>query len=233
MDATEAEQDTAATAAADADTPTPDDTAATPDDTTGDGWVGPQEAAATQGVSVRTIERRARDGRLHRRYRHGRPEIWMGEGDPPATRRVAGDIPSDTPVGPGDTMTALVPEATATTTLATFADRIATVAEADARRSRLSARVAWAAAAVLAHAGLRPDELVGADAVPRPKPAPDMVLEGCRRFGLRTDQAVMVGDSRFDQQAAAAAEVAFIGYRRGEGSLAELLELPARLGLAD
>ena len=88
-----------------------------------------------------------------------------------------------------------------------------------------------AARAMLTRAGLCPDELVGADAVPRAKPAPDMVLEACRRLGVEPAQAVMIGDSDFDLQAAMGAEVDFIPYRRGEGSLTELAQLPARLGL--
>jgi HAD superfamily hydrolase (TIGR01549 family) len=87
------------------------------------------------------------------------------------------------------------------------------------------------ARAVLKHAGLSPTELVGADAVARAKPAPDMVLEACRRLGVEPSQAVMVGDSEFDERAAAAAEVVFIPYRRGGGALAELAQLPGLLGL--
>ena len=88
-----------------------------------------------------------------------------------------------------------------------------------------------AARAVLAHAGLEPDTVVGPDSVPRSKPAPDMVFEACRRLAVGVDQAVMVGDSPFDQQAAAAAGVAFVRYRAGEGSLDRLSGLPPLLGL--
>ena len=88
-----------------------------------------------------------------------------------------------------------------------------------------------AARAVLARAGLEPDELVGADAVDSPKPAPDMVLEACRLLAVEAGHAVMIGDSAFDRQAAAGAGVAFVPYRSGEGTLQELSGLPGVLGL--
>lgn len=89
-----------------------------------------------------------------------------------------------------------------------------------------------AARAVLEHAGLEPDVLVGADAVPRSKPAPDMVVEACRRLGVDAAEVVMVGDSEFDRQAARAARVAFVHYQVGEGTLQALDRLPGLLGLS-
>jgi HAD superfamily hydrolase (TIGR01509 family) len=62
------------------------------------------------------------------------------------------------------------------------------------------------------------DAVVAAGDVPRPKPAPDMVLAACRRLGAATAETVLLGDSRFDEEAARAAEVKFVHYdvRRNE-----------------
>jgi HAD superfamily hydrolase (TIGR01509 family) len=51
--------------------------------------------------------------------------------------------------------------------------------------------------------------VVGCDEVPRSKPAPDGVLEACRRLGVKPSEALLVGDSRFDEGAAKAAGVDF------------------------
>jgi phosphoglycolate phosphatase/AHBA synthesis associated protein len=67
------------------------------------------------------------------------------------------------------------------------------------------------ARAVLAAARLAPDALVGGTDVPRPKPAPDMVLRACERLAVAPPAAIMIGDSRFDREAAAAAGVRFVG----------------------
>lgn len=56
--------------------------------------------------------------------------------------------------------------------------------------------------------------VVGPDDVGhRSKPAPDMLLEACRRLGVRPDEAMMVGDSDFDEAAALAARVPFVRFR--------------------
>lgn len=72
----------------------------------------------------------------------------------------------------------------------------------------------------LALAGLKRHfaTVVGSDQVARSKPAPDMVLEACRRLEVSPPEAIVVGDSRFDQEAARAAGAAFILFR----SFAEL-----------
>lgn len=70
------------------------------------------------------------------------------------------------------------------------------------------------AAQLLALARIRPDTLVGGTDVPRAKPAPDMLFEACRRLAVQPSEALMVGDSRFDHDAAKAAGVRFVGYRR-------------------
>jgi phosphoglycolate phosphatase-like HAD superfamily hydrolase len=45
-----------------------------------------------------------------------------------------------------------------------------------------------------------------------------LVRLAARRLALPLDQCVLVGDSRFDEEAARAAPTAFLGYRYGEGS---------------
>jgi HAD superfamily hydrolase (TIGR01509 family) len=51
--------------------------------------------------------------------------------------------------------------------------------------------------------------VVGCDEVPRSKPAPDGVLEACRRLGVVPEDALLIGDSRFDEGAAQSAGVPF------------------------
>ena len=55
--------------------------------------------------------------------------------------------------------------------------------------------------------------LITADDVRRPKPAPDMLRAACRRLDVRLDQALFVGDTSTDEQAARRAGCRFIGYR--------------------
>ncbi|MBI5508793.1 MAG: HAD family hydrolase [Deltaproteobacteria bacterium] len=73
--------------------------------------------------------------------------------------------------------------------------------------------------------------LGGADAG-RPKPAPDLLRRACERFGVPPAAALMVGDSRFDREAAAAAGVAFVGMGtiEAEARIASLGELMPLLG---
>src|SRR6185369_15530813 len=47
------------------------------------------------------------------------------------------------------------------------------------------------------------------------KPDPAVVRLAARRIGLPLEDCVLVGDSRYDEEAAAAAPVAFRGYRYG------------------
>jgi AHBA synthesis associated protein len=54
--------------------------------------------------------------------------------------------------------------------------------------------------------------VVGCDQVAASKPAPDMVLEACRRLGVRPAEALVVGDSRFDEGAAKAAGTDFVWF---------------------
>ena len=88
------------------------------------------------------------------------------------------------------------------------------------------------ASEILVCAGLALDAVVGGTDVPRPKPAPDMVLEACRRLGVASREALVVGDSRYDREAAAGARVHFVGLRLdGDARLDQLAALPALLGL--
>jgi phosphoglycolate phosphatase/AHBA synthesis associated protein len=70
---------------------------------------------------------------------------------------------------------------------------------------------------VLGFAGLEPDVLVGGTDVARGKPAPDMVLEALKLLDVSSHEAVLIGDSHFDRDAAAAAQVRFIPYSIEDG----------------
>lgn len=85
---------------------------------------------------------------------------------------------------------------------------------------------------LLAAARLEPQALVGGTDVPRPKPAPDMVLRACVLLGVPPSEAVMIGDSVFDRDAAAAAGTRFVGLRTdGERRIERLEALPRLLGV--
>ena len=82
------------------------------------------------------------------------------------------------------------------------------------------------AGSILASAGLELDTIVGGTDVARGKPAPDMVLEACRRLRVTPGEALVVGDSRYDREAAAAAKVRFVGLRiDGDRRIEALREL--------
>ena len=49
------------------------------------------------------------------------------------------------------------------------------------------------------------------DRVVHAKPAPDLVLLACRELGVAPAEAVLVGDSRYDREAARAAGAGFVG----------------------
>lgn len=65
---------------------------------------------------------------------------------------------------------------------------------------------------MLAAADLPAPLVVGAGRELRDKPAPDLVLRALARLGVDPSEAVLVGDSRYDRDAAAAAGVGFVGY---------------------
>jgi HAD superfamily hydrolase (TIGR01509 family) len=82
------------------------------------------------------------------------------------------------------------------------------------------------AKSILASAGLELDAVVGGTDVPRGKPAPDMVLAACRALGVEPRAAIVVGDSRYDRDAAGAAKVRFVGVRfDGDARIERLREL--------
>lgn len=85
---------------------------------------------------------------------------------------------------------------------------------------------------ILTSAGLAPDFVVGLQDGIRGKPWPDMVLRALELTGAGPSDAIVVGDSRFDQQAAAAAGVRFVGLQRDGDerieNLADLLRLAAQ-----
>ena len=70
------------------------------------------------------------------------------------------------------------------------------------------ATVAWD---MVKRAGGTPDLVVGGTDVPRPKPAPDMVWRACELLGTPAGEALVVGDSRYDREAARAAGTRFAG----------------------
>ena len=77
----------------------------------------------------------------------------------------------------------------------------------------------------VAGAGLVPDLVVGTGRL-APKPAPDMLLEACARLRLEPCEALFVGDTRFDRDAARAACIPFVGLGiAGDRSLARLGDL--------
>ena len=68
--------------------------------------------------------------------------------------------------------------------------------------------------------------------IPRPKPYPDMLQKVLSHFGIGSDQALYVGDSQVDAEAAFAAKVPFVAYRNEDlptpyhiGNLKELEKL--------
>jgi HAD superfamily hydrolase (TIGR01509 family) len=58
------------------------------------------------------------------------------------------------------------------------------------------------------------DVTVGAERGLQPKPSPDIVLRACDLLQVQPQEALLVGDSAFDEKAAQAAKVPFVGFRR-------------------
>ena len=70
------------------------------------------------------------------------------------------------------------------------------------------------------------DAVVGPDAQVRSKPAPDLLERAMQLVGANRDLTWMVGDSRYDREAAAAARVRFIGLRTdGDERIERLVDL--------
>jgi len=72
---------------------------------------------------------------------------------------------------------------------------------------------------------------VGAQDVPRPKPSPDMLLHCLAHFRMLPTEAVYVGDSETDHQAALAASVPFIGFGAASAAPRRILHLRELLAL--
>jgi phosphoglycolate phosphatase-like HAD superfamily hydrolase len=60
-------------------------------------------------------------------------------------------------------------------------------------------------------AGLDPDRIVGSSDVELPKPAPDMLVRASELLEVPIDSTWMIGDSRYDLEAAKSAGVFFVG----------------------
>ncbi len=78
---------------------------------------------------------------------------------------------------------------------------------------------------LLNHAGLAKffSSFATADMVTLSKPAPDLLYLALRELNFAASSALMVGDSRYDRQAAAAAGVFFVGYRQAGDERIECL----------
>ncbi|RIY02159.1 phosphoglycolate phosphatase [Aureimonas flava] len=134
--------------------------------------------------------------------------------------------------------------ATELTTLnAGATDAVRLLAERNIALGVVTNKPAAETADILAHFGLadRMAVVVGGDAGPRKKPAPDLLIHACRQLGIEPGEALFVGDSENDVEAAQAAGMAVVAMRGGytatgiEALGADLVldrldEMPARLG---
>jgi HAD superfamily hydrolase (TIGR01549 family) len=69
-----------------------------------------------------------------------------------------------------------------------------------------------------------------ADQVSRPKPAPDIILHALRTLNADPAETWVVGDSKFDREAAEAAKTFFVGLGTdGDLRIEQLRELPSRV----
>ena len=85
------------------------------------------------------------------------------------------------------------------------------------------------ARSMLEKVALSPSYIIGGDEVVSAKPAPDMLFLACELLGVSISEVVLVGDSRFDVEAAFAAGICSIGVNgiHGDysiGTLHSLLE---------
>ena len=78
--------------------------------------------------------------------------------------------------------------------------------------------------------------VIGRRADQRPKPAPDGLLAACEALGMAPGRAVMIGDSLWDLEAAAAAGTSFVGVPTRAGAMPAITvvapDLIAAVGLA-
>ena len=91
--------------------------------------------------------------------------------------------------------------------------------DADIHRGVVTNTPTLLARDILAWAGLIGliDTTAGASAAHASKPAPDLVLLACEDLQIDPRLALVVGDSRFDAEAAAAARAQFLGFRSQQG----------------
>lgn len=94
-------------------------------------------------------------------------------------------------------------------------DTFVQLRDADIRRGVVTNTPTFLARDVLAWAGLigLVDVTVGAGDGVVSKPAPDMILQASQVLELQPAEVLVVGDSVFDERAAKAARVRFLGYR--------------------
>ena len=80
---------------------------------------------------------------------------------------------------------------------------------------------------MLEAASLIPNAVVGGSDVAAPKPAPDIIFRACEVLGVEPWDALVVGDSAYDKQAAAAAGAPFagVGGLQGNYTLTELRQV--------
>ena len=97
------------------------------------------------------------------------------------------------------------------------------------RRALVTNTVGPLASAILEHAGLTPwlEAFATADRVAEAKPAPDLLLLACRELNVLPSRALMIGDSKFDREAAHRAGISFAGFGglSGDRTLRSLREL--------
>ena len=77
--------------------------------------------------------------------------------------------------------------------------------------------------------------VIGGDEVANAKPAPDMLFLACDLLNVSTADVVLIGDSRFDVEAAAAAGICSIGVNgiHGDYSIDTMGELLEKLSEID
>ena len=114
---------------------------------------------------------------------------------------------------------AAIPGSTAMPGLAEVWERTATVP-----RAVVTLLTEHVTRRVLAHHGVAGSDrvpVIGRDAGRRPKPAPDGLLAACASLGVPPSEAVMIGDSTWDLEAARAAGCGFVGVPVTAGAMPE------------